>query len=215
MSEVWQDPKGPYSQNLEEQFILEAFEGKGPGRFLEVGSWNALDKSNTRALYNLGWSGVLIEPSPGPLLNLLNYYAGDPRIQIISAAMGLASGYIEMEMSDDAVSTADRNQYKEWKPIAKFRGSVTVAVLTWAELTNRWGAFDFVSIDAEGLSTDLFLAMLASGIQPTCVCVEIDPIRDENGKKRGDRLTEIGSVATPLHYHMVYNSQENAVFVRK
>jgi hypothetical protein len=204
-----------YSQYDEDIFIRQAFEGKDPGRFLEIGGWNAVDKSNTRALYELGWSGVIIEPSPGPLLNILNYYAGDERIKIVSASMGLAAGYVEMEMTDDAVSTADRHQYKEWKPITQFRGPVTVAVLTWAEIANRWGSFDFISIDTEGLSTDLFLGMLASGLQPHCVCSEIDPVRTPDGKKIGDRSTEMISYATPLHYNVVYGNETNLVMVRK
>ncbi len=173
-------------------------------RFLDIGAWHPTDKSNTRALYELGWAGVMIEPSPGPLLNLLNEYASEPRIQIVSAAMGLEPGFIEMMVTDDAVSTADRNQYEQWKPVTKFRGKLTVPVLTWADIANRFGAFDFISIDAEGSSAYLFLGMLNSGLQPTCCCVEHD-----------GRLTEIASVATPLHYNMVYSNGTNAVWVRK
>lgn len=193
-----------YSQYDEEAYIIGGFDGKCDGRFLDIGAWNPLDKSNTRALYELGWSGVMIEPSPGPLLNLLNEYANEPRITIVSAAMGLEPGYIEMMVTDDAVSTADRNQYDQWKSVTKFRGKLTVPFLTWPELTNRWGGFDFISIDAEGLSADLFLAMLTQGLQPTCVCVEHD-----------NRLSEICARATPLHYNLVYSNGTNGVFVRK
>ncbi len=196
------------SQYNEEAYILDAVQeatarSEG-GRFLDIGAWHPTDKSNTRALYELGWSGVMIEPSPGPLLNLLNEYAEEPRITIISAAMGLEPGYVEMMVTDDAVSTADRNQYEKWKPVTKFRGKLTVPVLTWAEIANRFGAFDFLSIDAEGLSASLFLAMLNAGLQPHCVCVEHD-----------SRLEELCSYATPLHYNVTYANGTNAIFVRK
>jgi len=197
-----------YSQYDEQKYVLEAFVNVIPDfsnpRFLDIGAWHPTDKSNTRALYELGWSGVMVEPSPGPLLNLLNEYSTEPRITIVSAAMGLEPGYIEMMVTDDAVSTADRNQYEQWKPVTKFRGKLTVPVLTWAEIANRFGAFDFISIDAEGMSADLFIGMLNAGLQPTCVCVEHD-----------SRLEYLCAKATPEHYNLVYSNGTNGVFVRK
>lgn len=59
-----------YSQYFEEQYILAALEGE-PGRFLDIGGYHPTDKSNTRALVELGWTGVIVEPSPGPFINLL------------------------------------------------------------------------------------------------------------------------------------------------
>lgn len=199
-----------YSQYDEEKYILAAFADDvigrvfASGRFLEIGAWHPTDKSNVRALYDLGWSGVCIEPSPGPLLNLLNEYATEPRITIVSAAVGKEPGLIDMHVTDDAVSTSDRQQYETWKTVTKFRGRLMVPVITWAEITNRWGGFQFISIDAEGNSAELFLAMLEAGLQPTCVCVELD-----------GRLEELCAKATPLHYHLVYSNSTNGVFVRK
>ena len=72
-----------FSQFGEQQAILRAFgydsdgHGHGPDlplselRFLDVGSWDPITFSNTRALFELGWSGVMIEPAPGPMLELL------------------------------------------------------------------------------------------------------------------------------------------------
>jgi hypothetical protein len=41
------------------------------GTVLEIGAWHPTDKSNSRALIERGWSATLIEPSPGPMLNLM------------------------------------------------------------------------------------------------------------------------------------------------
>ena len=64
-----------YSQFTEQDAILAAFEGvtkpDGPFRYLDLGSWDAITFSNTRALYEKGWEGVMIEPSPGPLVEML------------------------------------------------------------------------------------------------------------------------------------------------
>ncbi len=193
-----------YSQYLEEQYILAAFAGKTDGRFLEIGAWHPTDKSNVRALFELGWSGVCIEPSPGPLLNMLNEYGDEPRIALVSAAVGVDPGMIHMHVTDDAVSSSDRKQYDTWKDITKFRGMLHVPIITWHDISNRWGGFDMISLDAEGSSAELFLQMLKEGLQPKCVCVETD-----------GRLEELCSAATPLHYNLVYANGTNAVMVRK
>ena len=61
-----------YSQFEEQDHILRTFAGlDSPGRFLDIGSWDPITFSNTRALVEMGWSGVMIEPSPGPFLEIL------------------------------------------------------------------------------------------------------------------------------------------------
>jgi len=64
-----------YSQFEEQSAVLNAFARNGEfandGRFLDIGAWDTVKFSNTRALYELGWSGVMIEPSPGPLVEML------------------------------------------------------------------------------------------------------------------------------------------------
>jgi hypothetical protein len=62
-----------YSQQIEEQYILEAFKAhpSETKRLLDIGGWHPTIFSNTRALVELGWGGVIIEPSPGPFINFL------------------------------------------------------------------------------------------------------------------------------------------------
>ena len=55
-----------YSQAAEQPHILKAFEGRPPGRLLDIGAWNPFTFSHSRALIEMGWFGVLVEPSPGP-----------------------------------------------------------------------------------------------------------------------------------------------------
>ncbi|SRR6266567_8798456 len=61
-----------YSQFEEQDHILRAFVRlDAPGRFLDIGAWDPITFSNTRALVEMGWSGVMIEPSPGPFIEIL------------------------------------------------------------------------------------------------------------------------------------------------
>ncbi len=195
-----------YSQYGEQAAILQRFLGREydpGGRFLDIGAWNAKTFSNTRALYELGWSGVLIEPSPGPMLGLLEAYGSDDRITLIQAAVDTTDGMIRMSVTDDAVSTSEPAEYEKWKGTAKFRGSVMVPKITLETIANSYGGFDFVSIDAEGISSRIFLYMLRLGHFPPCVCVEHE-----------DRTTELLAAATAQGYKAVLVNSTNLVMVR-
>lgn len=164
--------------------------GNRPGRFLDVGAWNAETFSNTRALYNLGWSGVMVEPSPGPMHGLLKEYGNEPRITLIQAAVCLpGDGPIErLYITDDALSTHRRELADRWGDTGGFFGKLIVAALPPAEILD-FGPFDFINIDTEGSSGDLlreFLSEQRSILQgfdakyplTRCFCVEHDGHQD-------------------------------------
>lgn len=228
-----------YSQFGEQAHILGALAEAGftsVGRFLDIGCWDPITFSNTRALVELGWSGVLVEPAPGPMLELLRCcpnpqcavgiderkhevygerkqrpcencggkrYGFDERFTIIQAAMGLLPGYSKICVTDDALSTNDEESRKKWDKVGGFYGWLTVPVITWELLTNQFGGFNFVNIDAEGVSADLFLKMLSLGIYPTVVCVEHD-----------NRTTQLVSAATECSYRAIHCNGTNLVVAR-
>lgn len=193
-----------YSQYDEQIAICQYFDAcaKGQaGRFLDVGSWDPVCFSNTRKLYEQGWRGVMIEPSPTPMLSLLKAYGQDPQMTLVQAAVGMEDSILPFNMTDDSVSTSDPESYLKWKDHAKFLGQCCVRTITWEQINLWYGGFDFVNIDAEGISVDLFQAMLVSGAKPACVCVEHD-----------GRLVELAAVATAERYRLLYSNGTNAVF---
>jgi hypothetical protein len=64
-----------YSQNLEEQYILNYF-GDYVGTFLDLGCNDCLTFSNTRALALKGWKGIFIDPSPKAMERCKTLYNG-------------------------------------------------------------------------------------------------------------------------------------------
>ena len=61
-----------YSQNNEQEIIINLFKGKRDGKFLDIGANNGVTLSNTFALANFyGWSGLLVEASPKAYQRLL------------------------------------------------------------------------------------------------------------------------------------------------
>ena len=199
-----------YSQYGEQAAILAALKEKSlddkPARFLDIGAWNAKTFSNTRALYELGWGGVLIEPSPGPVCGLLDVYGNNDSISIVQAAVVAdenAPRLMRMWVSDDAISTANAAEHETWKQAATWRGERLVPTLPIMSIFNQFGGFAVVNIDAEGSSAEMFLTMLRGGIYPTVVVVEHD-----------GRLAEIASAATALNYRITLANSTNAVLVR-
>lgn len=164
-----------YSQHGEQAAILAHFAGRTDGRFLEIGAWDPICFSNTRALYEAGWKGVQIEPSPGPVLNLLAEYGNEARVNVMAAAVSLEPAYLRMRVSDDGVSSDDTSHTNKWQAAgSKFHGELLVPTVTLDQIALWFGGFDFISIDTEGTSVDLFLRMLALEWRPGCICVEHD-----------------------------------------
>lgn len=195
-----------YSQNGEDQIIREIF-GDQVGTLLDIGAWDPVSLSNSRALIEAGWSAVLIEPSPKPLAALAREYEGNEQVTVIQAVVALeALALIKLRITDDAVSTAPGSSTdKAWSGRGGYYGTIWAATLTLPELFNQFGAgFSFVNIDAEGISVDLARAYLESGASPKCMCVEHDT-----------RMVELMQVAGPRGYVTRDLNGENAILERR
>lgn len=187
-----------YSQHPgEEEAILKIFEGFS-GRFLDVGAWIGTTFSNTRRLFELGWTGVLVEPAPGPMVQLLRTcskcgaspgerygerkaptcecgggrYGFDPRITLVQAPVAREPQLLHMWATDDALSTACEDQTKRWGNEGGYYGRVWVSVVTVDVLVSQFGPFDFISIDAEGMNQEVFFSVPLAAMRPKAVIVE-------------------------------------------
>jgi hypothetical protein len=195
-----------YSQGDEQQAILKYFAHFDRGKFLDIGAWHPKTFSNTRALYELGWAGTMIEPSPAGMLAQLKEYGYDQRVTLIQGAVGLEDLLQVFEMTDDCVSSSDFAHLAKYKDErnpnhANFYGRAWVRMITWPQINSWFGGFDFVNLDAEGISVDLFHSMLNSGAKPPCVCVEFD-----------QRMAELSAAATAVGYKLIYSNGTNGVF---
>jgi FkbM family methyltransferase len=166
----------------------------------DLGAWHPTEFSNSRALIELGWQAVLVEPSPGPMLNLLEAYSWNGRVRLVQAAVGILPGLLELFVSDDAVSTTSQTEFERWEKAAEYRGAMLVPTITLEQIAQQFGGAAFVNIDVEGHSAEIFLRMLDLALFPACVCVEHDGRTPELMSRAG----EFGYVAKGNSTNLVF-----------
>ncbi len=181
------------SQYGEHVRILEHFAGR-VGKFLDVGAYDGVTFSNTRYLAELGWSGVLVEPSPMAFPHLMAYYKDNPRMELVNAGLTNSAGLRVRKFYANGVGAAGdalssfRLEHREKFSMHPFE-PIWLPVMTWDDLLAALpGPYQFVNIDVEGMNLEvlqgLCLQIAQRWIGPEMVCVELDPVNETEWFKR-------------------------------
>lgn len=136
-----------YSQNNEEEIILNYF-GDHVGRFLDIGAYDGVTLSNTRALALKGWRGMLIEPSPSAFLKLIDLYGGNEKMELLNCAVCRGGGLRRLFYETECFSTIEPAILAKHTD-KKFNSNFMVNAMAAYEIQN-FGFFAFISIDIEG-----------------------------------------------------------------
>ena len=193
-----------YSQNDEEAHILEAL-GDRTGVLLDIGAFDGKTRSNSLALIERGWSGVLVEPSPKPFLDLLALHGKNPALKLVNCLIGIENRMMPLWISEDGLTTTEKANYELWKEKASFNPQSympQVTILALIHAFPRLEGVDFVTIDTEGTSMELFKSWPFDRVRPEVFCVETD-----------GRAQELEEFAATEGYHSTYSSNENLVLV--
>lgn len=182
-----------YSQGGEENAILHCVCDKGyPTNFLDIGAFDGVKYSNTRALALAGWRGVLVEPCPRNFYALRENCKDLAGLQFVNAALGHEMRLIEFVDSGDEYARKS-TQYGQ--------SPIFVMELTWKHLLDTFpGPWTVVSIDTEGTSASLFMSMPIEAMSPRVICVEHD-----------NRATELAVYGEKYGYQVACLNQENIV----
>lgn len=148
-----------YSQSGEQEHVLEhalaVAQAPQGGRFLDIGAGDGETLSNTRALAQLGWAGVAVEPAAWAFDRLVARYAPTAVLPVCAVVTAEQRGLVQFAYSrDDHVSSVDPAHVKRWQSQVPF-AYVHAAAITLGDLLDEFGAFEVVSIDVEGLSVEL------------------------------------------------------------
>lgn len=192
-----------YSQHDEQRYILEAV-GEARGRFLDIGAYDGIHFSNVLALIERGWEGLLVEPGLEAFDALLKNHGKNERLSLIHAAVGLKAGLVPFWDTPDLLSTVNACAYDRWANYANYRPAFYTPTVMLNDILKTFpGPVDFVNIDTEGSSAELFLEFPLALLRPRAACVEHDGI--------APRLCQH---ARDCGYHLIYGNDENVVFAR-
>jgi len=172
------------SQYGEHEFVLKHFKEQ-KGRFLDIGAHDGKSFSNTWPLTEIGWTGVLVEPSPWVFPNLIKNYEGREGFEFICAPVvaELIPGVIEWyDCGGDYYSTTKighRDRIQQYDSSRRFM-KLWLSSLRLHELMLAFPRFDYINIDVEGDNHNLlrmigWLTERYPTLKPEMLCVEMDP----------------------------------------
>jgi len=202
-----------YSQNNEEQHILEYFKSR-TGTFLDLGCNDCKTFSNTRALFELGWKGVLVDPSPDAIAMCRQLYNGHKGVHIYEFAISSHNGKKMLKHSGTLLNSGDKGLVSTFydEEVARFAKTVPytpieVKTFRWKTFLNRLKSikmqeFDFISIDCEGSDLDILSQIDLS--KTSLICLEW------NGKPDLKKAFE----EYLQGFKLIYTSGENLLYGR-
>lgn len=191
-----------YSQYDEEKAILNFFGDKRDGSFLDLGAYDGKTFSNTFALAERGWSGVCIEASPQCFVAMQKTYRANHNVRLLCAAVSELSGVFTFHDSGGAVASLNDAHYEKWKNNQKDFMDISVMGITPAQVLTSFGKdFNFVSIDLEGITMNIFSSLCLT-VQPSLWCVEA----------MGEERTRVKNLLTPLGYRFIHQTEGNVLW---
>lgn len=171
-----------YSQNNEELFILDYFK-EYIGFLLDLGVNDGRTLSNSLALTEKGWGGLLVEASPKAFERLKDTYKGQEfDIQMLNVAIGSNNGTIELNESGSLLGTGDvslvsstlQDEVDRWTSLKIPFEKITVPVIDFKTLMQRsaYKKFDFITIDIEGMEFEVVPQIDFSGLGVKMAIIE-------------------------------------------
>lgn len=208
-----------YSQNNEQEHILEYFKDNYGISVLDIGANDGKTFSNSLALIERGARAVLVEPSPTAFEKLMATHRGKPhQVQCVRAAIGSGSGVVDLhesgphlpDSSDVALLSSvvpeETTRWKEAKRPVEFN-TIQVNMITYAQLQQLAYCyhFDFITIDAEGLDVQILRQINLAGTRMVCV--------EHNGDQEAMKSIEKYCSSFGLN-RVIYCSGENLIMAR-
>jgi FkbM family methyltransferase len=199
-----------YSQNQEEKYITEYFKDF-KGTLLDIGANDGKTFSNSLKLIENGWKAYLVEPSPKAFQKLKSLHNGNSNVECLTIAIGTAnqkamlheSGWHLHHKGDiGLLSSLKREETERWKRV-EFKES-EVEVMDYKTFTDLIGyhAFDFITIDAEGMDWEILSQIDLTYTK--MVCVETNSIETE----------KYINYCRGFGMRLIYKNAENIIMVK-
>lgn len=183
---------------------------------MDVGAYDPTEFSNTRHFYDLGWSGIDIEPIPE---RAERFRARRPRDTTLNVGVAAARGVLTFyELDPATLSTFHR---AEAERCAAFPGHRIVAerdipVLPLREILAEHAGgrrIDFLSIDTEGLEDDVIRSNDWDRFRPVALLIEYRRYHPQGLEGSGGRAWE--PFLLERDYRFAHANFVNALYIRR
>lgn len=154
-----------YSQNNEQDYILEYFKEQPFGIFLEIGAFDPFVFSNTRCLVETNlWKGYYVEPSMSCYMKFINEYVNKEskylgKIEVLNYAIGSENKIVDFyDSMGDAVSTTNIQHKEKWETgYGSVFEKTKVQMITFDKLfyMGVHDKIDFLNLDVESTNIEL------------------------------------------------------------
>lgn len=162
-----------YAQNFEDVLLNRALAGVESGTYVDIGAGDPQTDSVTKAFYDMGWSGLNVEPLSRFYTRLVEQRPRDVNVRgVVSDTVGLldffeVEGY--EELSTTVVEIAEG--YREsGRAVTDHR--VTSFTLTSLLEDHITGPIHFLKIDVEGAELNVLVGADFAKFRPWIVVVE-------------------------------------------
>lgn len=148
-----------YSQNNQDLLVLFLL-GDAPGYFVEFGATDGISCSNTLLLEELGWSGIVAEPSDIFHERLFK----NRKCYIDTSCISANSGetVVFYEVGDSGLSSMEKYANNDnWALARQDHLKKEVETISLKDLLNKYNSpriIDYLSIDTEGAEFDILNA---------------------------------------------------------
>jgi FkbM family methyltransferase len=161
-----------YSQNYEDVLLMRCFGSIKDGFYIDVGAQDPNNDSVTKAFYDLGWSGINIEPVPSAFNSIQV-----ERLRDINLNLAISDKEDQLEIWEfpgTGLSTAVKDFAKLHIERGMKFNRTSVKAKTLQMVCNEYSVktVHFLKIDVEGFETKVLQGLNLSLIRPQIILVE-------------------------------------------
>ena len=193
-----------YSQYNEDIFLWQLFEGKKSGYYVDIGANDPIKLSNTKKFYDMGWTGVTVEPNPKLYRRICEHRTRDMNL---NCGVGDVPGKMTFyEIDPDCYSTFDPKIAKmtKFSSSKKVIAELPIKIITINEIFELCKQpVDFLSLDTENFDYKVLSVNDWSKNRPKVIVVELN--HDEDSK--------VYELLKQQMYELIFFNGTNGIFV--